>query len=134
MINKTARGGWRVRVKYRGVMVADRTFERKGDAVRWESEQKRLLASGELVSPAAVRITVGELADEYRDARKGPVSVRAWESDESALGVHIVPAWGRLPISAVSPVQVERLLTDLAVSRSVRTAARVRTTVRGFFG
>lgn len=134
MINKTARGGWRVRVKYRGVVVADRTFERKGDAVRWESEQKRLLTSGEFVSPAAGRITVGELADEYRDARKGQVSVRAWESDESALRVHVVPAWGRLPISAVSPVQVERLLTDLAVSRSVRTAARVRTTVRGFFG
>jgi hypothetical protein len=34
---------------------------------------------------------------------------------------------------SVSSVQVERFLTDLAVSRSVRTAARVRTTVRGLF-
>lgn len=133
MIVRRSNGKWRVRVKFKGVVVADRTFDRKGDAVRWESEQKRLLTSGEFVSPAAGRITVAELADEYRDARKGQVSVRAWESDESALRVHIVPAWGRLPLSAVSPVQVERLLTDLAVSRSVRTAARVRTTVRGLF-
>ena len=74
-----------------------------------------------------------ELAEEYRDSRQGQVSVRAWESDESALRVHIVPAFGKLPISSVSSVQVERFLTDLAVSRSVRTAARVRTTLRGLF-
>jgi integrase len=33
----------------------------------------------------------------------------------------------------VASVQIERFLTDLAVSRSVRTAARVRTTLRGLF-
>ena len=76
---------------------------------------------------------MAELADVYRDSRQGQVSVRAWESDESALRVHIVPAFGRLPISSVSSVQIERFLTDLAVSRSVRTAARVRTTLRGLF-
>ncbi|MFD1055868.1 tyrosine-type recombinase/integrase [Terrabacter terrigena] len=113
--------------------MADRTFERRGDAVRWEMEQKRLLLSGEFVSPSAGRVTVSELAEEYRDARIGQISVRAWESDESALRVHIVPAFGKLPVSAVSPVHVERFLTDLAVSRSVRTAARVRTTLRGLF-
>ena len=133
MIVKTRYGTWRVQVKYRSVVVADRSFERKGDAVRWEMEQKRLLLSGEFVSPAAGKITVGELANEFRESRKGQVSVRAWESDESALRVHIVPAFGRLPISSVSAVQVERFLTELAVSRSVRTAARVRTTLRGLF-
>ena len=134
VIVKTRYGTWRVQVKYRSVVVADRSFERKGDAVRWEMEQKRLLLSGEFVSPAAGKVTVRELADEFRESRKGQVSVRAWESDESALRVHIVPAFGRLPISSVSSVQVERFLTDLAVSRSVRTAARVRTTLRGLFG
>ena len=133
MIIKRANGKWRVQVKFRSVVVADRTFQRRGDAVRWEAEQKRLLVSGEFVSPAAGKITVAELSGEYRDARRGQVSVRAWESDESALRVHIVPAFGRLPVSSVSPVQVERFLTALAVSRSARTAARVRTTLRGLF-
>jgi integrase len=133
VIVKTPYGTWRVQVKHRGVVVADRSFQRKGDAVRWEMEQKRLLLSGEFVSPSAGRITVAELADDFRESRKGQVSVRAWESDESALRVHIVPAFGRLPISSISSVQVERFLTDLAVSRSVRTAARVRTTLRGLF-
>lgn len=133
VIVKTRCGTWRVQVKYRSAVVADRTFQRKGDAVRWEMEQKRLLLSGEFVSPSAGKITVRELAEEYRDSRQGQVSVRAWESDESALRVHIVPAFGRLPISSVASVQIERFLSDLAVSRSVRTAARVRTTLRGLF-
>lgn len=133
MIIKRSNGKWRVTVKFRGVVVADRTFERRGDAVLWETEQKRLLHSGEFVSPAAGRITVRELADEYRDFREGQVSVRSWESDESALRVHIVPAFGRLPISSVTSPLVERFLMALAVSRSVRTAARVRTTLRGLF-
>jgi len=133
VILKRPNGKWRVKVKFRSVIVADRTFDRRGDAVRWEMEQKRLLLNGEFVSPKAGRTTVRELADEYRDARRGQVSVRAWESDESALRVHIVPTFGRLPISSVTPSQVERFLTDLAVSRSVRTAARVRTTLRGLF-
>ncbi|EWT06051.1 hypothetical protein N864_00680 [Intrasporangium chromatireducens Q5-1] len=133
MILKRPNGKWRVQVKHRGSVVADRTFGRRGDAARWEMEQKRLLLSGEFVSPAAGRITVAELAEEYRDSRNGQVSVRAWESDESALRVHIVPAFAKLPISSITVVHIERFLTDLAVSRSVRTAARVRTTLRGLF-
>lgn len=131
MINKTAGGAWRVRVKFRGVVVADRTFDRKGDATRWEADQKRRLMDGDFVSPAAGRMTVRELADEYANARTGAVAVRSWESDESALRVHIVPAFGDLPLSSLTSVRVERFLLDLATSRSVRTAARVRTTLRG---
>ncbi len=126
VIYKTPYGTWRVKVKFRSVVVADKTFDRKGDALRWELEQKRLLQSGGFVSPAAGRITVRELADEYTDSRQGQVSVRAWESDESALRLHIVPAFGKVPISSVSSVQIAQFLTELAVSRSVRTAARVR--------
>ena len=103
MIVKRPNGKWRVQVKYKSRVVADRTFERRGDAVRWEIEQKRLLHSGEFVAPAAGRITVRELAEEYRESRRGQVSVRAWESDESALRVHIVPAFGRLPRKCTAP-------------------------------
>ena len=133
MVNKTANGRWRARVKSRGIVVADRTFVRRGDALRWEAEQTRLLVLGEFVPPSAGKMTVAELAEEYREARRGQLSVRGWESDESALRVHIVPAWGRLPIGSITAPHVERFLTHLATTRSVRTAARVRSTVRGLF-
>jgi len=129
----TAGGRFRVRVKYRSVVVADRTFDRRGEAVRWETEQKRLLDDGDFIPPSAGRVTVGEIAAEYQEARIGQVAVRSWESDESALRVHIVPRFGKLPISSVTPVLIERFLSDLAVTRSVRTAARIRTTLRGLF-
>lgn len=133
MIVQTPGGRYGARVKFRGVVVADRTFDRRADTLRWETEQKRLLNEGDYVPPSAGRITVKEVAEEYRESREGQVAVRSWESDESALRVHIVPALGKLPVSSVTPMQIERFLTDLATRRSVRTAARVRTTLRGLF-
>ncbi len=133
MVNKTANGRWRVRVKSRGVVVADRTFVRRGDALRWEAEQTRLLVLGEFVPLSAGKMTVAELAEEYREARRGQPRGRGWESDESALRVHVVPAWGKLPIGSITAAHIERFLSYLATTRSVRTAARVRSTVRGLF-
>lgn len=133
MILKTPGGRYRLKVKFRGVIVADRTFDRRIEAVQWETEQKRRLPQGDFVPPKAGRCTVKGVADEYREARLEQVSVRSWESDESALRVHIVPAFGRLPVDSISPVQIEKFLSALAARRSVRTAARVRTTLRGVF-
>lgn len=69
----------------------------------------------------------------YLETRRDQVSVRAWESDESALRVHIVPALGRRPVGSVNRVHIERFLGTIASTRSVGTAARVRTTLRGLF-
>lgn len=134
MINRMPSGKWRVRVKHRGVVVADRVFTRKGDAVEWENAQRRSLMDGDFVAPAAGKTTIGELAVEYLAARRGRVSERGWESDESALRVHIVPAFGKHPVGSITGAAIEQFLTKLAVSRSRGTAARVRTTVRGLFG
>lgn len=63
----------------------------------------------------------------------GQVAVRKWESDESNLRVHIVPELGKLPVSAITSMHIERFLTRLATTRSVRTAAKIRVTTRGMF-
>jgi len=54
MIVKTAQGRFRVRVKDRGVVVADRTFGRWNDAQAWEADRKRHVAAGRL-APASAR-------------------------------------------------------------------------------
>lgn len=131
MIQKTKHGAWRVRVKFRGAVVADKTFTRKGDAVRWENDQKRRLIDGDFISPAAGRMTIRELATEYMEVREQTVAVRSWESDESNLRIHIVPAFGLLPLTSMTSARVERFLIEIAATRSVRTAAKVRTTIRG---
>lgn len=83
--------------------------------------------------PSAGKQTVALVAHSFLEVRQGQVSIRAWESDESALRVHILPRFGPQPIGAVRRMHIERFLTDLAASRSVGTAARVRTTLRGLF-
>ena len=132
MIQKRGRR-YRVQVKHRGIVVADRSFERRTDALVWEREQKQLILMGDFVPPSAGRVTVAQLAKTYLEARRDQVSVRAWESDESALRVHIVPALGCRPIGSVNRVHIERFLGTVASTRSVGTAARVRTTLRGLF-
>ena len=100
---KTPYGTWRVQVKYRSVVVADRTFQRKGDAVRWEIGAEAAPAcrgSSSRHRPGRSRCASWPRST-ARISRQGQVSVRAWESDESALRVHIVPAFGKFPISSV---------------------------------
>ncbi len=132
MIEKRGRR-YRVRVWHRSRILATRSFERRGDAVAWEREQQQLILMGDFVSPSAGRVSVADLAENYLQVRRGQVSVRAWESDESALRVHILPAFGKKPTGSVNRLQIERFLADLASSRSIGTAARVRTTLRGLF-
>lgn len=133
-ISKTPGGRWRVQVKHCGRVVADQTFDRKGDATRWETEQKRRLIDGDFVSPAAGRITVRELAAEYEKHRTTAVATRSWESDEGNLRVHIVPALGARPVGSITRADVVQLLGDLAGRRASGTVAKVRTTLRGLFG
>jgi hypothetical protein len=132
MIEKRGRR-YRVRVWHESRILATRSFDRRGDAIAWEQEQKQLILMGDFVSPSAGRVSIAHLAESYLEVRKGQVSVRAWESDESALRVHILPAFGKRSTGSVNRLQVERFLADLAASRSVGTAARVRTTFRGLF-
>ena len=132
MIEKRGRH-YRVRVWHRSRIVATRSFERRGDAVAWEREQQQLILMGDFVSPSAGRVSVADVAKGFLEVRRGQVSVRAWESDESALRVHILPVFGQRSTGSVNRLQVERFLADLASSRSIGTAARVRTTLRGLF-
>jgi len=124
---------WRVQVKHQGIVVADRTFDRKADAATWEREQKQQLLLGDYVPPSAGKQTVAVVTTSFLEVRRGQVSVRAWESDESALRPHILPRFGHQPVGAVRRMHIERFLNDVATSRSTATAARVRTTLRGLF-
>jgi hypothetical protein len=64
-------------------------------------EQKRLLLSGEFVSPAADRIRVSELADDHRKSR---VKSLSWRESRTTVhcAVHVVPAFGKPPPSSAS--------------------------------
>ena len=54
MINKTASGRYRVRVKVRGRVVADQTFAQRRQAEAWERQQRARIDSSGWVDPVAV--------------------------------------------------------------------------------
>lgn len=62
------------------------------------------------ILPSASRATVGEIAADHQEARIGQVFVHFWES-RVALRVHIVPKFGKRPVSSVTLVLVERFLS-----------------------
>ncbi|MFJ3391325.1 hypothetical protein [Leifsonia aquatica] len=89
MINKTESGKWRVRIKYKGNVVADRTFERKGDGQQWEAEQKRLLDLGDWIDPKRGRETFASVAE------------KTYQTDEYLLRLHVSDSFKRRPIGSV---------------------------------
>jgi hypothetical protein len=53
---------YRARVKWHGRYVATRVFERKGDAVTWEQDQRRRLRLGEWVDPRRGQVPLSVVA------------------------------------------------------------------------
>ncbi len=125
MIGKTSTGRWRVRVKHRGRVVADRTFDRRTDAARWETEQRRQLDQGEWLDPNRAKVTLGDVAPAWLVHRQRTVAQRTWESDESAMRLHVLPALSWRPIGSITRADVSRFAATLSEGRNPHTVARV---------
>ena len=125
MIGKTANGRWRVRVKYQGRVVADRTFDRRTDATRWEAEQRRQLEHGDWVDPNRAKVTLAELVPAWLEHRRRTVAQRTWESDQSAMRLHVLPVFGGRPVGSISRADVARFAGVLSEGRRPHTVTRV---------
>jgi integrase len=132
MINKTASGRYRVRVKVRGRVVADQTFAQRRQAEAWERQQRARLDSSGWVDPALGRATLAELAQQWLPVREPQVERRTFQSDQSALAVHILPALGKKPIGVIRRTDVEEFARTLISDKhlSPATATRVLATLK----
>jgi integrase len=129
MINNTAGGRYRVRVKQHGAVVADQTFPRKRDAERWETEQQGLLNAKHFISPVHSRKSLNELFDMWMPIRESAVAVRTLDSDRSAWRVHIKPRFGSSGIGDISSLEVKTFIATLAKDRRPGTVRRVLATL-----
>jgi integrase len=132
MINKTAAGRYRVRVKVRGRVVADQTFAQRRQAEAWERQQRARIDSSGWVDPALGRATVAELAQQWLPVREPQVERRTFQSDQSALAVHILPALGKKPIGVIRRTDVEEFARALVSDKhlSPATATRILATLK----
>ncbi len=105
-------GRWRAR--YRGPDGRERAkdFDRKVDADRWLREQTTRIDRGEWTDPASGRVPLGEYAQDWlRGKVKIKESTRV--SYDSLLRTHVLPTWGRVPLSAVRHEDVSAWVQQL---------------------
>lgn len=119
VILKTTQGRYRVKVKRNGVIVFDKTFERKRDAEIWETDRKREVMNSDFIHPSDGKKTLADIYPEWLLVRKSKVAIRTLNSDQSAWRAHIKDDLGNRPLSDLTPGEIDGF------------AARVRTGVQG---
>ena len=121
---------YRARVKHHGREVATRVFDRKSDALAWESDQRRRLRLGEWTDPKRGRVALSTLAEQWFDSRNS-VKRKTRESDRNAWTLHIEPRFGRFPVASITPAEVAQWVGGLVASGlSPSTASRYLATLR----
>jgi integrase len=121
---------YRARVKSNGRYVATRVFERKGDAVAWEQDQRRRLRLGEWIDPRRGQVPLSVVAADWLRSRSS-VKRRTRESDESAWRNYISPRFGNWPVGSITAAEVSSWVGSL-VARGLApsTATRALATLR----
>jgi integrase len=121
---------YRARVKSHGRYVATRVFERKGDAVVWEQDQRRRLRLGEWIDPRRGRVPLSVVAADWLGSR-GSVKRRTWETDEAAWRNYIGPRFGNWPVASITAAEVSGWVGSLVVrGLAPSTATRALATLR----
>jgi integrase len=121
---------YRARVKHHGREVATRVFDRRNDALAWESDQRRRLRLGEWTDPKRGRVALSTLAEQWFDSRNS-VKRKTRESDRRAWVLHIEPRFGRFPVASITPAEVAQWVGGLVASGlSPSTASRYLATLR----
>ena len=129
MILRTRQGRYRVKVKDHGVIVADRTFVHWNDAEAWESDRKRMVATGRLAPASAGRTPVAQVHAAWSQVRPGQVQERTWQSDQSAWTSHLATRFGRMPVGSITGRDVQSFAHDLHADHAASTVRRIIATL-----
>ncbi len=104
-----------------------KSFARRFEADRYRTEIQRSLATGGYIDPAMSRVMVGEWSKTWlAQTQVKPSTATRYEG---LLRVHILPTWQRVPLQAVTHVDVGRWVNELVdkglAPSTVRQAHRV---------
>jgi integrase len=123
---------WRVRVKSGRKVVADRTFDRKSDASKWEQMQKRALDLGEFVDPRAGKEQLGSVLERWLPEREGTVGEKTFrEAERPALAY--LKHLAKKPISSITSRDLETVYATNLQKLARTTVQRQRQTYSVFF-
>lgn len=123
-------GKYRVKVYYRSRYITSRTFSRKSAAEDWERKTLDALHAGTWRDDRGINaVTIEEWAAIWLKTKiGGKPSARI--DRERSVRVHVVPAFGKRPLSTVSHSEVATWARELATRRSPSIARRALATLR----
>ena len=115
---------WRIRDRVGGkkVIVAD-GYKTKTAAKRAMTLLAGDQARGDLVMPRAGSITLGEWIEKWWSARVNQLAPNTQRTEWSRIKTHIVPALGGEALSDLSPLTVQRWVSELGKRKAAKTVA-----------
>jgi integrase len=119
-----SRGIWRYRGRYYDAAgrKRSRTFDTKAAALRWAGEEEAKVHRGQRTDPVAARMKWGDWCDSWLAAKRSEPRTR--RTDESTVRAHVRPRWGQTPLIAISRIDVQAWVNDLARRRSASTTRK----------
>lgn len=112
---ETAKGR-RYRVRYRkpdGSPTDKRGFRTKREADLFAAAVEVTKAKGEFLDPSLARVQLAELAPAWIEKKRLALKVSAFSPLETAWRVWVEPRWADMPISSITPSDVEAWIMDL---------------------
>lgn len=127
-VRKLPSGRYQARYNGPDGLPQSETFATRGDASRWLSRVQADIDRGAWLNPALGGITFSQWAAHYMDGADLRANTRA--RYESVLKVHLLPAFGKSPMSAITPLKVKSVVDSWKATlapASVLTNYRVLT-------
>lgn len=130
-IRKAPSGKWQARYRDALGRQRSRSFSSKSAARTYLNGVETELERGDWIDPNAGRITLAEYVEEWV---KGEAHLRpsSRANLDSRLRLHVLPAFGDHPLSAITPAEVRRWVAELTtklsaggVASTYRTLARI---------
>jgi integrase len=116
-VRKLPSGRWQARWRdaSNDLLAAPQTFATKSDASRWLAETEADIARGQWIDPRRSSMTFSDFADEWwRATTHLRLSTRT--SYEYLLRSYLRPGFGSVPLSRITPLNVQAWRADLMTS------------------
>lgn len=127
-------GRWRALVFSGGRQVASKVFDRKADAIAWETGQNRALVTGDFIDQGKARTPLAKVIADFETARHGTISQKTYDEDCRNVRLRVSPELKRLPVGAIRTHHIEGVLGAMAKrGLAVSTMSRTRDTLYALF-
>jgi integrase len=112
-----------------GTTQIERVFSTKTEAQDWLLDMQHSAKTGQFIDPAASARRFADVVDEWRGTWTD-LEPKTKAGYASILNNHLLPRYGKAPISAITPDDVQKLVNELAKTKAPNTVRRVYTVLR----